>query len=218
MKFEEFTSSFEKEVYILTEDHDKLRMVTNKCLQLIDYIGNKIGNGNPIKYINEEKEEYWEYKEFEVNEYQTDLFFIRNSNRIKLIFNVIKKQNPDIMRKRCAEAKSAMKVNPDIIDSEDNQECLPDLYTHKRRWNVIKRYIRKHVPESKTIKALKAVKWRSRYTLKKQGKEMQTIHLTRHYQDCFNIAEKAWLEAAFYDEYTDVKLIDIIYEKRYELE
>jgi hypothetical protein len=76
----------------LTEDKNKLKLVTKECLQLIKYIGSKIEEVEVIKYEEKENKEEWEYKEFGANEYQTDLFFIRNSSRIKLIFNVMKKK------------------------------------------------------------------------------------------------------------------------------
>jgi hypothetical protein len=117
---EESAKVFRHKADMLNKDHNRLRLVTEECLELIDFIGNKIGNTNSIKYTNEENEEEWEYKQFGNNEYQADLFFIRNSSRIKLIFNIIKKQNPDIMRKRCKLAKEAMKYDPNIIISEED--------------------------------------------------------------------------------------------------
>jgi hypothetical protein len=156
VKLEEYDDLFGKQASVLIEDYNRLRIVTDECLQLIDHIGNKIRNINSIKYVNEEKEEEWEHKQFGNNEYQDDLLFIRNSSRIKLIFNVIKKQNPDIMKKRCKLAKEAMKYNPNVIIlEEDEPECLPDLYMKKRRWKVAKKYIRKFVPESRTAEITK---------------------------------------------------------------
>jgi hypothetical protein len=82
------------------------------------------------------------------------------------------------MRKSCKLAKEEMKYNPNIIISEeDESECLPDLYMKKRRWNVAKWYIRKHVPDSRAMEVMKELKWKTRYTLKKQGKEMHAVYL-----------------------------------------
>jgi hypothetical protein len=89
----------------LTIGTNRLKIVTEECFQLISYIVDRIGNINSIKYMDEEKEKSWEYKEFDANEYQTDLFFIRNSDRIKLVFNVIKKSDPKIMKKKCEFVK-----------------------------------------------------------------------------------------------------------------
>jgi hypothetical protein len=109
----------------MTNDKNKLEMVTEECLQLIKYIGNKIGEVEVIKYEEKENKEEWKYKEFNANEYQTDLFFIRNSDRIMLIFNVIKKKCPDITRYRCQVARLAMQGKCKIYDVEKKDQIIP---------------------------------------------------------------------------------------------
>jgi hypothetical protein len=79
-------------------DISKEKLVIEECLQLIIFIWNRIEEVETTKYEEAEVKEEWKYKEFGANEYQTDLFFIRNSDRIKLIFNVIKKNDTDKTR------------------------------------------------------------------------------------------------------------------------
>jgi hypothetical protein len=82
-------------------DKKRLKDVMYECLQIIDYIGKRIGEVELIKYEAENSDEKWKYKEFGANEYQIDLFFIRNRDNIKLIFNVIKKGDKKMMADRC---------------------------------------------------------------------------------------------------------------------
>jgi hypothetical protein len=123
------------------------------------------------------------------------------------------------MRKRCKLAKEAMKYDPNIITSEEDEpKCLSTLYLKKRRWKVAKKYIKKHVPDSRTAEITKELKWKTKYTLKKQGKEMHTLHLIRHYEECFNLSERTRLEAAFWDDHTEARYLDVIYSEKYQLE
>jgi hypothetical protein len=102
---------------------------------------------------------------------------MRNSDKIKLIFNVIKKQNPDIVRKRCKLAKEAMKFDPNVIVSEkDEPDCLPTLYIKKRRWKLTKKIYQKTSSRLKIAELLKGLKWKEKFKLKKQGKVMRTIY------------------------------------------
>jgi hypothetical protein len=61
----------------LTKDKNRLKLVTEECLQIIKILSNKIGEVETTKYVEKEYREEGEYKEFGNNEYQNDLFFIR---------------------------------------------------------------------------------------------------------------------------------------------
>jgi hypothetical protein len=93
----------------------------------------KIGKVEVIKYEEKENKEEWEYKEFGNNEYQADLFFIRISDRIKLIFNVIKKNNTYKARERCLTARKAMMEHYEVWDMEEIEELRHHLYMLKRK-------------------------------------------------------------------------------------
>lgn len=105
---------------ILTENENRLKQVTDDCMYLINEIEVKIGIVEMTTYKEKEEKEEWNFQQFGKNEYQTDLFFIRNSGRIQLIINVIKKQNKKVIRERCRIAKLAMGVDMTVSDVEDD--------------------------------------------------------------------------------------------------
>jgi hypothetical protein len=93
----------------LINDKEKMAQVTKECLDIIKFIEKKIGFVDTIiKYRDNEEE--WEYYQFGKNEYQTDLFFIKNTDRIKIMLNIIKKQNPKYKEERCKLACKAASI------------------------------------------------------------------------------------------------------------
>jgi hypothetical protein len=83
----------------------------------------------------------------------------------------------------------------------------------------MKKYTKKFVPESRAAELCKGLKWKEKFKLRKQGKEMNTVHLTRHYEECFRQGEERLWEAAFKDEIGKVKFYyNVIYEAWYELD
>jgi hypothetical protein len=165
----------------LIEDKDRLAQVTKECLDLINLIESKMEYVNTVQY-KDDKENEWKYIQFGKNEYQADLFFIRNVDRIKLIFNVIKKQKPDYTKKRCQIAKGVMTVKDKFeFPKEDVPDIIPVVYEKKKRWKVMKRYIRKTAP-SYVIDNCKGLKWRTKFQLKKEGSDLNSWALARHYE------------------------------------
>jgi hypothetical protein len=130
-KEEAFRKNFGIDVRILTEDKDRLALITKECFDVMKMIENKIDYVNTMKY-KDDKENEWAYYQFGKNEYQADLFFIRNVDRIKLIFNVIKKQKPEYKKKRCQLAKKVMIIKDKLnFPHEDIPDLLPVVYERK---------------------------------------------------------------------------------------
>jgi hypothetical protein len=152
---------------IVIHGKNRLEIVNQECMQLIKYRGSKIEEVELISgYKEKEVEEEWKYKEFYANEYQTDLFFIRNSNRIKFIFNVIKKSDKYRTMERCRIEKSAMKKMIQFKEVGDDQ-ILPYLYMEKAKWKKYKKISRSFVFQDKHIEEVKEKKWRARFNIKK---------------------------------------------------
>jgi hypothetical protein len=101
---------------------------------------------------------------------------------------------------------------------EDNPECLPCLYTEKRRWKVTKKYIRKNIPSHEILRRMKKMKWRMKYILKKDGREVNTIYLLQYYQDNNRYAREAMLEAAFEEDYYEQAFFELAHMGKYELQ
>jgi hypothetical protein len=163
-------------------DISKTKLVLDECLQLIKFIGNKIGEVEIPRYEENEAKEEWKHKEFGANEYQTDLFFIRNSDRIKLIFNVIKKNDTEKTRYRCKLAKQAMlgtlEVDEYVIDDENFK---PYLYLEKMKWIKYKKYARRCMVFDDYRYENKMLKWRTKFILKKRNIEMGATYLVTIY-------------------------------------
>jgi hypothetical protein len=131
-----------------TVDENRLKLVADECLQLISFIGSKIEKVEITRYEEKEFKEEWEYIEFGANKYQTDLFFIRNSSRIKLIFNVIKKNSENKTRNRCMLAKLAMTrtyevkkrkkkmkyTNPICISKKQSRQNIKNMQKNMHQW------------------------------------------------------------------------------------
>jgi hypothetical protein len=186
----------------LTEDKERLALVTKECLDIIKSIEKKIDYVNIMKYKDEKEKNEWEYYQFGKNEYQADLFFIRNVDRIKLIFNVIKKQKPDYTRKRCHIAKRVMTVKTKLsITKEEVPDMMPVIYEKKKRWKKMKRYINRYVPDTLKIENAKGLKWRRKNQLKNEGCEVTSLAVADYYNFVYNSCLNEYLEAAFNEDY-----------------
>jgi hypothetical protein len=220
LKKGQYTEGFEMYKTVLIEDENRLELVTKECLDIINLIGSKMDYVTTMEYKDDKEENVWKYIQFGKNEYQADLFFIRNVDRIKLMFNVIKKQKPDYTTKRCMLAKNIMIVKEKLVlEKEETPDIIPVVYEKKKRWKVMKKYIKKHLPENREPDKCKALKWRAKFELKKEGYDMNSVVLARHYEICYSHCEQFQLKAAFKEEYGRIKFFyNFIYEKWYEIE
>jgi hypothetical protein len=205
---------------VLIQDEEKLVMVTKECLDIIRFIEKKISFVETvIKYKDDEEE--WEYYQFGKNEYQTDLFFIKNSDRIRILLNIIKKQNPKYKIERCKLACKAANTKEIVIDSEeDDPELLPILYEKKRRWKIAKKCMLKNLiwnmDSYNQIEEAKIIKWKKRHLLSKENKKMTIGDYILHYHYLYTKHFDEFREAEFYGEGKPLRIYEWKYEIWYE--
>jgi hypothetical protein len=204
---------------ILVADENRLAIVTKECFDIMKLIENKIDYVNITKYKDDEEE--WEYYQFGKNEYQADLFFARNTDRIKIMLNIIKKQNPKYKEKRCKLACEAAKIKTKMISLErDNPELLPILYEKKRRWKTAKRYMMKNLLRNlhsrSQVEIAKVTKWKKRHQLAKENKKMTLGDYIYFYHSAYDEYFDEYMEAVFYEEGKEVRMYEFRYENWYE--
>jgi hypothetical protein len=115
----------------LIVDGKKFEIVTKECFDIMKLIEKKINYVNNTKYKDDKEE--WEFYQFGKNEYQAELFFVRNTDRIKIMLNIIKKQEPKYKERRCKLACDTARIRGTMTHwDEDCLELLPILYEKKK--------------------------------------------------------------------------------------
>jgi hypothetical protein len=104
------------------------------------------------------------------------------------------------------------------LPKEEVPDIIPDVYEKKKRWKVMKKYMKKHLSNCWVIDNCKALKWRTKFQLKKEGCDLNSWALARHYELVYTHCQELQLEAAFNEEYGRIKhFYNFVYETWYEL-
>jgi hypothetical protein len=173
--------------------------------EIIKFIGRKLTTDMQLEEEDWNKEEYeddeeneWRYAGFGNNEYQADLFFIRNRERLGILLNLQKKQDKERQLLRIQIAKEAASFISFDVSTWKNYElhpdCTPLAYLCKNKWHKYKYMLEEYDTGRKVIKHKKMMKWKTRLGLKKVDVMWNDRHNLEFYKLFNNYALKSIYE------------------------